>query len=64
MLAQRLRRWPNIKTTLFQRVAFAGQLFICAAVLTAMYLDVICLACLPRSTIYQKARPGDWLCTA
>ena len=24
MLAQRLRRWPNIKTSLFQRVVFAG----------------------------------------
>ena len=24
MLAQRLRRWPNIKTALFQRVVFAG----------------------------------------
>ena len=26
MLAQRLRRWPNIKTLLFQRVVFAGWL--------------------------------------
>ena len=25
MLAQRLRRWPNIKTSLFQRVVFAGN---------------------------------------
>ena len=25
MLAQRLRRWPNIKTSLFQRVVFTGQ---------------------------------------
>ena len=24
LLAQRLRRWPNIKTSLFQRVVFAG----------------------------------------
>ena len=24
MLAQRLRRWPNIKTPLFQRVVFVG----------------------------------------
>ena len=24
MLAQRLRRWPNIKTALFQRVVFGG----------------------------------------
>ena len=24
MLAQRLRRWPNIKTSLLQRVVFAG----------------------------------------
>ena len=24
MLAQRLRRWPNIKTSLFQPVVFAG----------------------------------------
>ena len=24
MLAQRLRRWPDIKTSLFQRVVFAG----------------------------------------
>ena len=24
MLGQRLRRWPNIKTSLFQRVVFAG----------------------------------------
>ena len=24
MLAQRLRRWPNIKTLMFQRVVFAG----------------------------------------
>ena len=26
MLAQRLRRWANIKTSLFQRVVFAGWL--------------------------------------
>ena len=26
MLAQRLRRWPNIKTPLFQNVVFAGGL--------------------------------------
>ena len=26
MLAQRLRRWPNIKTSLFQRVVFPGLL--------------------------------------
>ena len=26
MLAQRLRRWPNIRTSLFQRVVFAGIL--------------------------------------
>ena len=26
MLAQRLRRWPNINTSLFQRVVFAGLL--------------------------------------
>ena len=26
MLAQRLRRWPNIKTLLFQRVVFAGKM--------------------------------------
>ena len=26
MLAQRLRRWPNIKTALFQRVVFAGYM--------------------------------------
>ena len=26
MLAQRLRRWPNIKTSLFQRVVFAWVL--------------------------------------
>ena len=25
MLAQRLRRWPNIKTALFQRVVFAER---------------------------------------
>ena len=25
MLAQRLRRWPNIETPLFQRVVFAGK---------------------------------------
>ena len=25
-LGQRLRRWPNIKTSLFQRVVFAGVL--------------------------------------
>ena len=26
MLAQRLQRWPNIKTSLFQHVLFAGKL--------------------------------------
>ena len=26
MLAHRLRRWPNIKTTLAQRLVFAGNL--------------------------------------
>ena len=25
LLAQRLRRWPNIKTSLFQRAVFAGM---------------------------------------
>ena len=25
MLGQRRRRWPNIKTSLFQRVVFAGM---------------------------------------
>ena len=25
MLAQRLRRWPNIETSLFQRSVFAGN---------------------------------------
>ena len=25
MLGQRLRRWPNIKTSLFERILFAGS---------------------------------------
>ena len=33
MLAQRLRRWPNIKTSLFQRVVFAEQFAICYHIL-------------------------------
>ena len=32
MLAQRLRRRPNIKTSLFQRVVFAGTLIYKSAI--------------------------------
>ena len=39
LLAQRLRRWPNIKTSLFQRVLFAriGLLYI-SSIFTAQTL--------------------------
>ena len=32
MLAHRLRRWPNIKTTLFQRLVSAGLILYCTPV--------------------------------
>ena len=30
MLAQRLRRWPNIKTSLFQHVGLLGVYYVCS----------------------------------
>ena len=37
MLAQRLRRWPNIKTSLFQRVVFAGLEAMSAKPISSLY---------------------------
>ena len=37
MLAQRRRRWPNIKTSLFQRVVFAGLEAMSAKPISSLY---------------------------
>ena len=41
MLAQRLRRWPNIKTSLFQRVVFTG--YDARPTLAQHWVNVSCL---------------------
>ena len=44
MLAQRLRRWPNIKTSSFQRVVFAGiymQSIYLSSLLLREYIGVV-----------------------
>ena len=38
MLAQRLRRWPNIKPTLFQCVGFAGHM---SVAVICLYVDFV-----------------------
>ena len=39
MLAQQLRRWPNIKTALFQRAVFAGCGLSNTAIASILYLE-------------------------
>ena len=54
MLAQRLRRWPNIKTALLQRVVFAGsQLPLNLSLCTLFYLSQTILA---ELNVYHKLK--------